>query len=376
MTDNGKSQALTHRQTFGGSELEQRAETAAAAVAAQAKAAVEARWIVAMKQPRIMDQVRADVLRECKRPSFADVARYHKPVGQGVTGPSIRYVEAALQAMGNILTATEVIYDDDNKRILAVSVTDLEKNVTHPKQITVTKLVERSSLRKGQTAVGRRTNSKGNTVYIVQASDDDLLNKEAALVSKALRTCGLRLIPGWLTEEAMALCVRTQNDRNAKDPDAERKALADAFGALSVTPEDLVDYLGHSLDKCSPAELGKLRAVYAAIREGEATWADSMDAKREERGEAAPAPEPKAPGKGTGAVKAAVKGRKSKTKAKPAPKPEPPKEPDPEPGRVILLCEQCNKTPVDGPGEICGNCEPAWMTDGAPPPEPPDGEAF
>lgn len=294
------------RQDFGGSMTQSHGETAAMAIAAQAKAAVEARWIVAMRQPRNMDQVRADLLRECKRPSFAEVARYRKPVGQGVEGLSIRFVEAAIQALGNILTDTIVIYDDDEKRILSVTVTDLEKNVTHPKQVTVTKRVERRNLRKGQTALGRRTNSYGDTVYIVAASDDDLLNKEGALVSKALRTCGLRLIPGWLQDECEKVIKATLRDETAKDPDAEKRRLLDAFTDLGVQPEGLAQYIGHDLDALVPAELVELREIYTTIRDGQATWADVLEHKLAQRGEEAPeqAQDPAKAGKGTEAVKA------------------------------------------------------------------------
>jgi hypothetical protein len=38
----------------------------------------------------------------------------------------------------------------------------------------------------------------------------------------------------------------------------------------------LEKYLKHSLDTISPAEIGDLRAVHAAIKEGDATWADYL----------------------------------------------------------------------------------------------------
>lgn len=47
------------------------AETAANVLAAQAKAQVEARYMMAMHRPRNWDAVRQDLLKECRRPSFA-----------------------------------------------------------------------------------------------------------------------------------------------------------------------------------------------------------------------------------------------------------------------------------------------------------------
>ena len=256
------------------------AETATTAAAAQAKAAVESRYIVAWRNPRSEDAVRGKLLRECRRPRFAGAAEYEKPVGGGKTikGPSIRFAEAAIRCMGNMLPESAAIYDDDDKRIVRVAVTDLEANVTHTKDIVVTKTVERRYLRKDQEALSSRTNSSGKVTHTVRASEDDLLNKEGALISKAMRTCALRLIPGDLVDEAMDLCRATAADATAKDPDAARKELADGFAQLNVTATDLETYLGHDLSKCSPAQLNELRGWYGALRDGETTWAAILEA--------------------------------------------------------------------------------------------------
>lgn len=267
---------LIKQEGFAQVETRGQGETASTTMAAQAKAAIEARWIVAMRSRRDLDQVRVEVMRECKRPSFAAVARYRKPVGEGIEGLSIRFVETALAAMGNIDATASTIYDDSEKRIIDVCVMDLEKNIAHRKQITVSKHVERRQLRSGQVPISKRTNAGGQTVYIVEASDDDLANKEAALVSKAMRTCGLRLIPGWIQDEADAVIQETMRDAAAKDPDAERRRMVDAFDSIGVSPKDLAEYLGHDLVKTTPAQLTELRAMYTAIKDGHATWADWM----------------------------------------------------------------------------------------------------
>ena len=281
-------------------------ETAALAVAAQAKASIEARWLVAVHQPRNLDTVRSELLRECKRPSFAAVGMYKKPIGAGIEGLSIRFVEAALQCMGNVDTEVITIYDDSEKRIVEVRVTDFQRNVGHKKQITVSKLVERRSLRRGQVALSQRTNSGGQTVYLVAASEDDLLNKEGAMVSKAIRTCGLRIIPGWLQDEAIKTIKATAGNEASRDPDAERRKILDGFGGLGIRPEGLAEYLGHPLEQIVATEMADLRVVWETIKDGEATWVDILTHRLEQRGDAqAAAGEavvPK-PAKGTQAVK-------------------------------------------------------------------------
>lgn len=258
-------------------------ETASTAVAAQSKAMVEARYIMAMQRPRNWDQVRQDLMKECKRPSFAHnkSAYYRKPIGAGVEGLGIRFVEVALRCMKNVLVETTMIFEDDLKEVHRVSVTDLESNLTYPLDVRVSKTVERSKPMDDGTYISARKNSYGRLVYTVTATDDDLLNKRAAQISKAIRTLGLRIIPGDMQDEAEEIIKRVRMDEAARDPDAERKRIADAFAEIGVKAADLTDYLGHSLDTCSPAELVDLRGIYGAIKDGEASWKAVMENKRE-----------------------------------------------------------------------------------------------
>lgn len=256
-------------------------DTASTAVAAQAKALVEARYIMAIRRPRDMDIVRERMLKECLRPSFAHVARYVKPIGQDRSkwpaGPSIRFAEAAVRHMGNVTVETMTVYDDREKRIVRVMVTDLEANVPYSQDITISKTIERRKKKDGDTVISTRTNSYGDTVYILEATDDDIINKQQALISKAIRTQGLRLIPGDIIDECMDQVMVTQSQADAQDPDSAKRKLFDAFGALGVRAEQLKEYLGHDAATLAPKELQDLRALYAAIRDGEATWREVMD---------------------------------------------------------------------------------------------------
>lgn len=283
-----ESGALSVRQDFSGSSSTlAMAETAAQAVAAQAKAMVEARYIMALRNPRNWDDVRQSVMRECRRPSFANnqSAYYRKPIGKsGVEGLGIRFVEVALRCMRNVLVETSMMFDDDAKEVHRVCVTDLEANLTYPLDVRVSKTVERSKPLDDGTYISMRLNSYGKPVYTIPANEDDLLNKRAAQISKAIRTLGLRIIPGDMQDEAEEIIKTVRMDSAARDPDAERKKIADAFAQIGVKPSALTEYLGHSLDSCSPAELVDLRGLYGAIRDGEATWKSVMDNKADQAG--------------------------------------------------------------------------------------------
>ncbi len=282
---NVPAQAIATRQDFSGTNTTLAvSETASTAVAAQAKAMVEARYVMALQRPRIWDQVRQDLLRECRRPSFANnkSAYYRKPIGDGVEGLGIRFVEVAIRCMTNVLDETTMVYEDDAKEIHRVSVTDLESNVTYPLDVRVTRTVERSRPSDDGSYISVRKNSYGRNVYTVTATDDDLLNKRSAQISKAIRTLGLRIIPGDLQDEAEAIIKAIRLDSAAADPSAERKRIADAFGEIGVKAADLAEFLGHSLDTCSPAELVNLRGIYGAIRDGEASWKSVMENKADQ----------------------------------------------------------------------------------------------
>ncbi len=292
-------------------------ETASTAIAAQAKALVEARYTVAMHRPRDWDQVRDRLLKDCRRPGFADSAIYHKPVGKGVTGPSIRFAEAAIRNMTNVVVETMTTYDDHEKRIVRVTVTDLEANVPYSQDVTITKTVERNSVKQGDNVLRSRTGSKGQPVYILEATDDDILNKANALISKAIRTLGLRLLPGDIMDECMEMCRETQRNRDAQDPDTARRRIFDAFSASGVSPEQIKEYLGHDAKTLAPREIEELRALYNALRDGETTWREAMDAKhpKPEAAPAAPAPAAPRPGASRASQLAADLGAKPTTTA-------------------------------------------------------------
>lgn len=277
--------AAIDRQGFGTREMERRNETQAVASAELAKAQIQARYIVAMQRPRDVDDFRVRMLKHAKRPGFAALAEYAKPVGGGkVRGMSIRFVEAALQEYGNVLPEVVAVFDDEEKRIIRISLTDLERNITYVEDATVEKYVERSDPRGGEV-IGERRNSSGKMTYRIRATEDDYANKLAAKQSKVIRNLGRRILPPDIVDEVLAACTATRNAEHAKDPDADRKKLIDAFAGLRVMPSDLAKYLGHEVGTSSPAEIDDLRAIYAGISTGETTWTAIM---AERNGDAKP----------------------------------------------------------------------------------------
>jgi hypothetical protein len=265
---------------FGTTEAIVQHETAATAVAARVTAEIQARTIVALQRPRNPDLVRQKILSECKRPSFARAARYSVPMGKDrIEGLSIRFAEAAQRCMGNLDTSSCIIYDDTRKTILHITSTDLESNTTYSSEVVVPKTVERRYLKQGQQPLGQRVNSYGEMVYLVEATDGDMAKTTGAVKSKEIRTLILRHLPGDIKDEAESLCIKVAADEDAKDPDAARREMFDAFFAVGVPADQLAQYLGHEGKILSPAELAELRAVFAAVREGHVSWIEALEHK-------------------------------------------------------------------------------------------------
>jgi hypothetical protein len=255
-------------------------------------------------------------LRECKRPAFAEnkSTLYNKPVGDGIEGLGIRFVEVALRHMRNIEVDATTTYDDTEREIVHVSLTDLESNVPFGQDVTIRKTVERSKPLDDGSYIAVRTNSRGRKVYTVQATDEDMLNKRGALISKAIRTLGLRLIPGDIQDEAEELIRQIRTAKAAADPGAERKRIVDAFGEIGVRADDLKAFLGHDIGQCSPPELVKLRGFYGAIRDGQTTWREIIESVGGSASDAPPPPE----------SRLAAINREVTTEHEPAPRPNPP----------------------------------------------------
>ncbi len=286
------------RKEFGAEELATTGETAGSVLAAQSRAMVEARFVMALRNPRDWDDVRQKLLRACERPGFAGskdpkadkwgAAWYKKPVGEGVEGFSIRFAEEAMRCMGNLDVQTMTIYDDDFKRLITVVVTDLEGNNSFPTSIVIEKTVERRKAKDGDEVLRTRLNSYGDTVFIVAANEDQVFQKQQSAISKAMRNGILRLLPGDIQAECRQRILEIRFGDAAKDPGKVRREVSDAFGRLNVLPSGLKQYLDHDLGEATPAELEELRDLYKAIQQGKVTWHDALAAVMAERDEEPP----------------------------------------------------------------------------------------
>lgn len=257
-------------------------ETATSLLAAKAEAEAKARYAIAVARPRDEDAACERILKACKRPRFADAARYTKPLGGGKSaiGLSVRFAEEAARLWGNIMQDTYVLVDDDEKLVLHCVVTDLEANTTASAPMIVAKYVERRRPRDGDEVLSKRVNSAGQEVYRIRAPEDALLTKINALASKLRRGLILQLMPADLKEDAMEACIETVRRGYAKDPDATRQSMLSTFAGIGVRADELAAYIGKPVAQFEPADVDHLRQVYVAVFQGEATWQEFVERKQ------------------------------------------------------------------------------------------------
>lgn len=272
-------------------------ETATAAAAENAKALIESAYIMALKFPRSEDRARQKVLASCKRPVFAESALYRRPVGSElikgkwekkyVIGLSIRAAEEALRFWGNLRATVQAIYEDEEKRIINISVIDLETNAMYAQDVTVIKVIEKKKLKDGEKPVYNRVNSYGEVVYGVQATADEQDKKQGIAISKMIRNHVLRLLPSELKEEMITAIQETKMGVIESSPAEARKKLIDAFYTIGVNVDSIEKLVeGQKLETLSPAQISELREIYTTIRAGQASYRDYIqeDDEKNEKG--------------------------------------------------------------------------------------------
>lgn len=207
-------------------------EISAQATASLARATIEAKFAMAHHRRRSVLEARASILDACKRQAFADGAWYKIPNrGEGFT---IRFAEQALNAWRNVDVQAVTGWENESQRLIRVTVTDLESNLSFADEVLINKTVERSTLKPDQVPISVRENTDGKKVYLLAATEDEMSVKVNAAKSKVIRNAGLRLIPQDILEEAEE-AIRQTKSKGGCDVMGDVKKVTDAFhGSVSV----------------------------------------------------------------------------------------------------------------------------------------------
>lgn len=256
-------------------------DSMSAALATQAQTEVLASYKMALERPRDLDNMRFRLLQACGKSFFAATALYVVPRGgKEIVGLSVRFAEECLRYYGNVRTTRMVTYDDPDERRVKVRVMDLETNTVLEEDFAIEKTIERKELKRGQVARRTRTNSYGDTVFLVEATEEELAQKESSKAARVWRNLVLKLMPSWILDEARGAVNDTRKAEVKKDPDAVRRKVFDGFAGRGVLPDALKEYLGRpEIGQPTEDELLELSGLLSALREGDVTWEEALAQK-------------------------------------------------------------------------------------------------
>ena len=270
----------------------------------RAVAEVQAAMMIARMNPRDPIAATDRILNACSRPTLANAAVYtYSRGGSDVSGPSIRLAEAMAQQWGNIKTSVRELDQANGVSTVQTIAWDLETGYQCDKVFQVPHI--------RHTRQGARRLEDPRDVY-------ELIANQGA---RRLRACILAVIPGDVTEAAVAQCETTMHTTADTSPEAMAK-LVGAFEAFGVTREQIEKRIQRRLDAIQPAQVVSLRKVYASLRDGMSAPADWFDPIEPPPGATAA---PAAPASAADKAKAAIRARNGAKDAPPAP--QPPSEP-------------------------------------------------
>ena len=226
---------------------------------------------VAKQFPRNVDQIAREMRQTCSRPSLAEVSTYaFERGGSKIEGPSIRLAEALLSIWSNAEAGwTELSRTTDPKTGITTSQCiawcfDKQTNVRRQIAFTVPHTRDKNANKNGQKQMTRQP----------LTSERDIYEMCANVASRRVRACILQVLPGWLVDEALAICRQTlQQDSTPTGPDKLHN-LVSAFQTFRVTQAQIESYLKKPINQATNEDIYTLRKIYTTLRDGAADPVD------------------------------------------------------------------------------------------------------
>lgn len=217
--------------------------------------------IVAAKQfPRDEEACRRKILKACERPGFAEDALYSFSRGSAnVDGPSINLAREMARSWGNVRTGLLILSADDSYIHIAGYATDYETNTTTETEDKFKNLIYRKA--KGWIKPDERELR-------------ELVGRRGAICT---RNAILDLMPVDLTEEAIARCRKTMDEKAAADMSEKNRAetvrkLLQGYEVKGKIPQAAIEeWLGYSVKEITLEDIEELRKIWRQIVSGHAT---------------------------------------------------------------------------------------------------------
>ena len=220
-------------------------------------AEIQAKMILAQRNPRSEKAALDRILTACARPGLALVAAYEYPRGDTlITGPSIRMAETMARYWGNLDYGIRELEQRNGESTVEAYAWDMETNVSQRKIFQVPHV--------------RYSKKFGNTTL---ADPRDIYELVANQGARRLRACILGIIPGDIVDAALEACEATLKAKVSITPDLI-SGLVKAFAEFNVTQEQIEVRIQRHMDAITPGMVVQLRRIYTSLRDGVSRPAD------------------------------------------------------------------------------------------------------
>ncbi len=223
---------------------------------------------MAKRFPRDMIRAADNIRNAFTRPTLAERAQYqYSRGGEDIVGPSIRAAEAMFQQWGNMSAGWREVsrwVGPDGVGVSEVEAycVDYESNGRESIQFVVRHW---------------RDTKKGG--YALR-DDRDVYEHLANQAARRKRACILAQIPGDITEMAMEQAAVTLKTSADTSPEAMKKML-EAFASFGVTKEQIEKHIQRRLDAIQPAQVARLKRIYASLRDGMGVVSDWFEVEQD-----------------------------------------------------------------------------------------------
>lgn len=281
--------------------------------ASRAQAEIQASYVMALRNPRNLENCKSWVEEAFKRRECAEEAHYSFPRGGAtVEGPSVALARECARSWGNIRSGFRIVDANEREFHIVGWALDLERNIYDEADDRFGKQQQRKDKRTGETRW-------------VTADERDLreiLNKRGAI---AQRNALLKVLPSWLVKLASDTAYATMRGGSrtaAAEPiEKQRQKAVDAFEREQIPVAMLERKIGKPVNQWTEADVDALRKLYKALEESHMTIEEAFpDGDGSEQAVEAPAdaqaasPAPEAPKRpATVADVKAGRGRRAKT---------------------------------------------------------------
>ena len=237
---------------------DQTAELAVTQAESAARSEIEGAMVLARRFPRNENEARGRTLAACKRREFAESAHYVLRRGRNViVGPSVALAREFARVWGNIRYGADIVYDDDEKRVVRAWAWDVERNTRPSEDVGFKKLILRGS-------------------KWTRPDERDLRELTNGQAARAVRNCLLHLLPDDFKQAAMNECDKTIASAFFANPEAAREKLITGFQQLGISVDALEAWLGCALTSINARQVVQLRAIYKDISTGRGKWSQYM----------------------------------------------------------------------------------------------------